>query len=209
MVRLWRFWRKQSGEQPDRCLAFLNKEAGQEYVLRVEKQRLPEEDRHTKEKARITQDHTDRGMLSSTAYTSAIIQERIQHLRNRILIVREQLFAVVEARGIRLRQKKVKAIIDYLRSCFSEQGQGLLAEYSALHVQHRLPAGDLKSVTMQIDMILTAETVKEVALRVADIENKRKAARRALVIKWAEKLMWVVVGAGVLELVRWLSGWGD
>lgn len=213
MLRLWPFSRKRSGGHPDRPLPFLDKDASQEYLLRVQKASAAEEVRHRQEEGRITQDFTSRGLLNSTAYTSAVMRERMEHFRNRIAIAREQIFAVIEARGIRLRQKKIKAIVDYLRSCFMEQGQQLLAEYGALHTQHGLPLDNLKSADMQIDNIVAAETVNAVVLKVADIENRRKASWRALRLRWAEKLIWMVVGTvvGALGaiLLRWLVSSGD
>lgn len=156
-------------------LPFLDDEANREWVLRIERAREPEEQRYRQRKGEITADFVGRGLHSSTAFLGALRDEELNHLRELIRIGREELFAVVEARNIRLSDEDVNAVTAHFQDAFRRHGQVIQDEQRTLAKERGLPSIAGKTLQMLLDQAMHQETVVEVSLRAIELRRKQEA----------------------------------
>lgn len=156
-------------------MSFLDEAAEGEWVLRIERAREPEGKRHGNEKAQLRADFTSRGLISSSAFFSALRDEDLNHLRQLIRIAREELFTVVEARNIRLSNDDVKAIMAHLQESVRERGEQIQQEQRHLARERGLPSLADKQLQMMIDQAIHKEVAVEVSIRALEVRRKQEA----------------------------------
>lgn len=191
-------------------LPFLDKEAEQELVHRIERARETEEKRFRERKAAIMEDYRNRGMLKSGMYVCAVSDEGINHIRIVASIARDELFAIVEAQGIRLNDADVKSISKYLTDIFNRNADFLKQDLEGMTAQTGLLMRNDQAFRMQIQQAIHREAIVEVSVRATVLRRELGKELRKWWSERVEKLLWLVVGVavgilGTLGTTQWLA----
>ncbi len=192
-------------------LTFLDSDAQQELLLRVDRDMEPEEKRYNRRKSEILQDHIKRGLASTTVCTGHLWAEELDHLRRVARITCDAIFKIIEAKSICLEREHIEEIQRFLAEPFLKNAK--LAQEALVEKENKmgLPVHVAKGPTAEtrIQEAVEMETVTEVLIRSAELRRKQEATRTARK-RGVVKEVLLLLGAGFIGVLgtlftQWLT----
>ena len=129
------------------------------------------------------------------------------HLQRLASIVRDEVFGIVEADGLRLAKSDIAAISDLIKRTLEPLLVKLEGDIRRQNVGLALRESMSRALTTKALSLMHREAVEEVEIRAGALRRKHDVEHKRRWRKRAERLAWILVGVLATLATQWLTRW--